>query len=140
MQVNLELSSLEENYHPNDEVTLLNENPEIFRKAPPIRPRGDEHEEVKERKRKRQRVASNRMGNQKENEDKDIPEEWTTANSRIEPGQDAQFDQNSGKNSSFSEACSSATGGPILNWTTHVVSSVPQLTSSAKMYVKARNG
>ena len=39
-QENLRLSIHEEEYHPNDEETLLNENPEIFRKAAPIRPRG----------------------------------------------------------------------------------------------------
>ena len=81
-QENLGLSIQEEEYHLNDEVTLLNENPDIFRKAPPIRPRMGETEEVEERKSKRQR---------------------------------------------FSEARSSAPGCPILNWTTHVASSVRQL-------------
>ena len=50
VQVNLELSSQEEKYHPNDEVTLLNENPEIFRKAPPIRPRGMNMKRLKREK------------------------------------------------------------------------------------------
>ena len=64
-QKNLGLSIQEEDYyHLNDEVTLLNENPDIFRKAP----RRDEPEEVEERKGKRQRFASNRMENE---DDKD---------------------------------------------------------------------
>jgi hypothetical protein len=40
MQENLEVSIHEEKYHLNDEETLLNENPEIFRKAPPIKQGG----------------------------------------------------------------------------------------------------
>ena len=63
-QENLGLSIQEEEYHLNDEVTLLKENPDIFRKAP----RRDEPEEVEERKGKRQRFASNRMENE---DDKD---------------------------------------------------------------------
>ena len=59
-QENLGLSIQEEEYHLNDEVTLLNENPDIFRKAPPIRPRMGETEEVEERKSKRQRFSEAR--------------------------------------------------------------------------------
>ena len=73
----------------NDEETLLNEIPDIFRKAPPIRPRGDEPEEIEERKGKMHRFASNRMENEDEKDDKDIYKQWTTADSRIELRKDA---------------------------------------------------
>ena len=46
------LSIQEGEYHLNDEVTLLKENPDIFRKALPIRARRGEPEEVEERKSK----------------------------------------------------------------------------------------
>ena len=66
-QENLGFYIHEEEYHLNDEETLLTENPEIFRKSPPIRPR---------------------VENEDEKDGKDIPKEWTPGNSRIEPGQD----------------------------------------------------
>ena len=106
---------------------MLNENPEIFRKGPPIRPREPEPEDAEERNGKRLRFASNSMEN--ENDENNIPKEWTTSNSRIEQEQDdpisnvhVQVDQNRAKDSYFSEARSSALGHLI--WTTHVASSI----------------
>ena len=132
MQENLGVSIHEEEYHLNDEETLLNENPEIFRKGPPIRPRETEPEDAEERYGKRLRFASNSMEN--ENDENNIPKEWTTSNSMIEQEQDdpisnvhVQVDQNRTKDSSVSEARSSVLGRPIPISTTHVASSAHQL-------------
>ena len=43
---------------------------------------------LKRLKREKVRFASNSMENEKDNDDKDIPKEWTAGNTRIEPGQD----------------------------------------------------
>ena len=71
LQESLKVSIQEEEFNLNDEDTLLSENPEMFRKAAPRRPR--ENEEIEERNGKRLRLDSN-MIDVVEIADKDIPE------------------------------------------------------------------